>query len=56
MGALAAVASREGASTADDGDVATGAVMGSPIVQWLGETTDAIDGFVQSVVLNTRRS
>ena len=26
---------------------------GSPIVQWLGETTDAIDGFVQSVVLNT---
>ncbi|MFB9454273.1 non-ribosomal peptide synthetase [Streptomyces antimycoticus] len=53
VGALAAVASREGASTADDGDVATGAVMGSPIVQWLGETTDAIDGFVQSVVLNT---
>nr|WTB03154.1 amino acid adenylation domain-containing protein [Streptomyces antimycoticus] len=52
VGALAAVASREGASTADDGDVATGAVVGSPIVQWLGETTDAIDGFVQSVVLN----
>ncbi|MBO3678964.1 non-ribosomal peptide synthetase [Streptomyces sp. NEAU-YJ-81] len=53
VGALAAMASREDASTADDGDVATGSVMGSPIVQWLGETTDAIDGFVQSVVLNT---
>ncbi|KUO17463.1 non-ribosomal peptide synthetase [Streptomyces dysideae] len=52
-GALAAVASREDVSTADHGDVATGPVVGSPIVQWLGETTDAIDGFVQSVVLNT---
>ncbi|MEU5897176.1 non-ribosomal peptide synthetase [Streptomyces venezuelae] len=53
VGALAAVASREDVSTVDHGDVATGAVVGSPIVQWLGETTDAVDGFVQSVVLNT---
>ncbi|SCE36235.1 non-ribosomal peptide synthase domain TIGR01720/amino acid adenylation domain-containing protein [Streptomyces sp. DvalAA-19] len=53
VGALAAVASREDVSTVDHGDTATGAVVGSPIVQWLGETTDAIDGFVQSVVLNT---
>ncbi|MCX5254715.1 amino acid adenylation domain-containing protein [Streptomyces canus] len=52
-GALAAVASREDVSTVDHGDVPTGSVVGSPIVQWLGETTDAIDGFVQSVVLNT---
>ncbi|MFF1380521.1 amino acid adenylation domain-containing protein [Streptomyces sp. NPDC058308] len=53
VGALAAVASREDVSAVDHGDVATGAVEGSPIVQWLGETTGAIDGFVQSVVLNT---
>ncbi|PAZ15236.1 non-ribosomal peptide synthetase [Streptomyces sp. SA15] len=53
VGALAAVASREDVSTVDHRDVATGSVVGSPIVQWLGETTDAIDGFVQSVVLNT---
>ncbi|WP_151475943.1 non-ribosomal peptide synthetase [Streptomyces albicerus] len=53
VGALAAVASREDVATVDHGDVATGSVVGSPIVQWLGETTDAIDGFVQSVVLNT---
>ncbi|GGU29057.1 non-ribosomal peptide synthetase [Streptomyces coeruleorubidus] len=53
VGALAAVASREDVSTVDHRDVATGTVVGSPIVQWLGETTDAIDGFVQSVVLNT---
>ncbi|MEV0218788.1 amino acid adenylation domain-containing protein [Streptomyces sp. NPDC050704] len=53
VGALAAVASREDVSTVDHGDVATGSIVGSPIVQWLGETTDAIDGFVQSVVLNT---
>lgn len=52
-GALAAVASREDVSTVDHADVATGTVVGSPIVQWLGETTDAIEGFVQSVVLNT---
>ncbi|MFJ3960477.1 amino acid adenylation domain-containing protein [Streptomyces sp. NPDC090036] len=52
VGALAAVADREAAAV-DDGDVATGTVVGSPIVQWLGETTDAVDGFVQSVVLNT---
>ena len=52
-GALAAVASREDVSTVDHADVATGTVVGSPIVQWLGETTDAVDGFVQSVVLNT---
>ncbi|WP_223165474.1 non-ribosomal peptide synthetase [Lentzea indica] len=51
--ALAAVASRDGASAVDHDDVATGPVAGLPIVQWLGETTDAIDGFVQSVVLNT---
>ncbi|MCX4735742.1 non-ribosomal peptide synthetase [Streptomyces sp. NBC_01363] len=53
LGALAAVASREDVSTVDHGDVATGSVVGSPIVQWLGRATDAIDGFVQSVVLNT---
>ncbi|MEO6087488.1 MAG: amino acid adenylation domain-containing protein, partial [Umezawaea sp.] len=51
--ALAAVASRDGGATADHDDVATGAVAGLPIVQWLGETTGSIDGFVQSVVLNT---
>ncbi|WP_367573064.1 non-ribosomal peptide synthetase [Streptomyces globisporus] len=51
VGALAAVASRESVVAVDHGDVATGTVVGSPIVQWLGETTDAIDGFVQSVVL-----
>ncbi|MFF7650995.1 amino acid adenylation domain-containing protein [Streptomyces sp. NPDC007983] len=53
VGALAAVASREDTATADHADVATGSVVGSPIVRWLGETTDAIDGFVQSVVVNT---
>ncbi|MFI1224828.1 MULTISPECIES: amino acid adenylation domain-containing protein [unclassified Streptomyces] len=53
VGALAAVASRESVAAVDHGDVATGSVVGSPIVQWLGATTDAIDGFVQSVVLNT---
>ncbi|GAA2472876.1 amino acid adenylation domain-containing protein [Streptomyces mauvecolor] len=53
LGALAAVASREDVTPVDRGDVATGPVTGSPILQWLGETTDAIDGFVQSVVLNT---
>ncbi|MFD5746479.1 amino acid adenylation domain-containing protein [Streptomyces sp. NPDC127033] len=53
LGALAAVASREDLSAVDDGDVGTGSVVGSPVVQWLGHTTDAIDGFVQSVVLNT---
>ncbi|MFF5768211.1 amino acid adenylation domain-containing protein [Streptomyces tanashiensis] len=53
LGALAAVAGREDATRVDHGDVATGSVVGSPIVQWLGRTTDAIDGFVQSVVLNT---
>ncbi|MDT7784449.1 MAG: hypothetical protein QOF58_2868, partial [Pseudonocardiales bacterium] len=53
--ALAAVASREGAAV-DHDDVPTGAVAGLPIVQWLGETTDAIDGFVQSVVVNTPAS
>ncbi|MDQ0982849.1 non-ribosomal peptide synthetase [Streptomyces sp. V2I9] len=52
VGALAAVASRESVAV-DHGDVATGTVVGPPIVQWLGETTDAIDGFVQSVVLTT---
>ncbi|MGW4871897.1 amino acid adenylation domain-containing protein [Streptomyces chartreusis] len=53
VGALAAVASRDDVTAVDHRDVATGTVVGSPIVQWLGETTDAIDGFVQSVVLNT---
>ncbi|MFG3407139.1 amino acid adenylation domain-containing protein [Streptomyces sp. NPDC048142] len=53
VGALAAVASRESVAAVDHGDVAVGSVVGSPIVQWLGETTDAIDGFVQSVVLTT---
>ncbi|MFC8145981.1 amino acid adenylation domain-containing protein [Streptomyces paradoxus] len=53
VGALAAVASREDVLAVDHADVATGTVVGSPIVQWLGETTDAVDGFVQSVVLNT---
>ncbi|MFE0846800.1 non-ribosomal peptide synthetase [Streptomyces rochei] len=53
LGALAAVAGREDTAFVDHRDVATGPVVGSPVVQWLGETTDAIDGFVQSVVLNT---
>jgi amino acid adenylation domain-containing protein/non-ribosomal peptide synthase protein (TIGR01720 family) len=53
LGALAAVASREDAARVDPRDVATGPVAGSPVVRWLGETTDAVDGFVQSVVLNT---
>ncbi|MEV4185962.1 amino acid adenylation domain-containing protein, partial [Streptosporangium canum] len=53
VGALAAVASRDDVSPVDREDVATGSVAGAPIVQWLGESTDAIDGFVQSVVLNT---
>ncbi|MFG6198639.1 amino acid adenylation domain-containing protein [Nonomuraea sp. JJY05] len=53
VGALAAAATRDDVSTVDRGDVATGPVAGAPIVQWLGERTDAIDGFVQSVVLNT---
>ncbi|WP_211359791.1 non-ribosomal peptide synthetase [Actinocorallia herbida] len=53
IGALAAVASRDEVSAVDREDVATGPVAGSPIVQWLGETTGAIDGFVQSVVLTT---
>ncbi|MFI0780468.1 amino acid adenylation domain-containing protein [Streptomyces sp. NPDC021212] len=53
VGALAAVALVADTSAVDHGDVATGSVVGSPIVQWLGETTDAIRGFVQSVVLNT---
>ncbi|MEV0385500.1 amino acid adenylation domain-containing protein [Nonomuraea sp. NPDC050643] len=51
--ALAAVASRDDVSAVDREDVATGPVAGAPIVQWLGEHTDAIDGFMQSVVLNT---
>ncbi|MFF3846907.1 amino acid adenylation domain-containing protein [Streptomyces sp. NPDC002328] len=53
VGALAAVASREDRAAVDHADVPTGPVVGAPVVQWLGETTDAIDGFVQSVVLNT---
>ncbi|SPL99934.1 Siderophore biosynthesis non-ribosomal peptide synthetase modules [[Actinomadura] parvosata subsp. kistnae] len=53
VGALAAAARRDEGAVADLEDVATGPVTGSPIVRWLGETTDAIDGFVQSVVLNT---
>ncbi|MFD0251193.1 amino acid adenylation domain-containing protein [Streptomyces sp. NPDC127113] len=53
VGALAAVASREDTTAVDHRDVPTGTVVGSPVVQWLGETTDAVDGFVQSVVLNT---
>ncbi|MFD8066196.1 amino acid adenylation domain-containing protein [Streptomyces parvulus] len=53
VGALAAVASREDTAVVDHRDVPAGTVAGSPIVQWLGETTDAVDGFVQSVVLNT---
>ncbi|MFD8487328.1 amino acid adenylation domain-containing protein [Streptomyces sp. NPDC059712] len=53
VGALAAVASREDTTAVDHRDVPFGTVVGSPVVQWLGETTDAVDGFVQSVVLNT---
>ncbi|MGW2654625.1 amino acid adenylation domain-containing protein [Streptomyces sp. NPDC001478] len=53
VGALAAVASREEPAAAPDDDVPTGTVSGSPVVRWLGTTTDAVDGFVQSVVLNT---
>ncbi|MEU4125217.1 non-ribosomal peptide synthetase [Streptomyces virginiae] len=53
IGALAAVATPADTAAEDHDDVATGPVGGSPIVRWLGETTDAVDGFVQSVVLNT---
>lgn len=53
LGALAAVASREDVARVDHGDIATGRVTGSPVVQWLGRTTDTIDGFVQAVALNT---
>ncbi|MEG3630798.1 non-ribosomal peptide synthetase [Streptomyces poriticola] len=53
VGALAAVAGRDDVTAVDTGDIPTGPVAGSPVVQWLGETTDAVDGFVQSVVLNT---
>ncbi|MCX0242380.1 non-ribosomal peptide synthetase [Streptomyces drozdowiczii] len=53
LGELAAVASREDTATARDDDEPTGPVAGTPIVRWLGDTTDAIDGFVQSVVVNT---
>ncbi|WP_405935537.1 amino acid adenylation domain-containing protein [Streptomyces sp. NBC_00726] len=53
IGELAAVAGREDIATARDDDEPTGPVAGTPIVRWLGETTDAIDGFVQSVVVNT---
>lgn len=53
LGALAAVASREDVARVDHGDIATGCVTGSPVVQWLGRTTDTIDGFVQAVALNT---
>ncbi|MEU3708482.1 non-ribosomal peptide synthetase [Streptomyces catenulae] len=52
LGALAAVASRDDVLPVDHDDIATGPVVGSPVVQWLGGTTEAIDGFVQSVVLN----
>ncbi|MFJ9931860.1 amino acid adenylation domain-containing protein [Streptomyces virginiae] len=53
IGALAAVATPADAAAVDHDDVATGPVGGSPVVRWLGEITDAVDGFVQSVVLNT---
>ncbi|MFJ1565797.1 amino acid adenylation domain-containing protein [Streptomyces erythrochromogenes] len=53
IGSLAAVASPVDPAAEDHDDIATGRVTGSPIVRWLGETTDAVDGFVQSVVLNT---
>ncbi|MEV5889560.1 non-ribosomal peptide synthetase [Nonomuraea fuscirosea] len=53
VGALAAVATPAEAASADLEDVATGPFAGTPIVRWLAGTTDAIDGFVQSVVLNT---
>ncbi|MFD6229258.1 amino acid adenylation domain-containing protein [Streptomyces sp. NPDC060232] len=53
IGALAAAATPADTAAEDHDDVATGSVTGSPIVRWLGETTDAVDGFVQSVVLNT---
>ncbi|MEU6313624.1 amino acid adenylation domain-containing protein [Streptomyces sp. NPDC047014] len=53
LGALAAVAGREDPAALDHGDVPTGSVTGSPVLRWLGETTDHVDGFVQSVVLNT---
>ncbi|MEU1088019.1 amino acid adenylation domain-containing protein [Streptomyces sp. NPDC005892] len=52
VGALAAVASHEDVSAPLQHDVATGEITGSPVLRWLGETTDAVDGFVQSVVLN----
>ncbi|WP_030843619.1 non-ribosomal peptide synthetase [Streptomyces sp. NRRL F-4474] len=53
IGALAAVATPADTAAEDHDDIATGPVTGSPIVRWLGEATDAVDGFVQSVVVNT---
>ncbi|MGW9068209.1 amino acid adenylation domain-containing protein [Streptomyces yangpuensis] len=53
LGALAAVASPVDTAAEDHDDVATGPVTGSPVVRWLGGTTDAVDGFVQAVELNT---
>ncbi|WP_030959230.1 non-ribosomal peptide synthetase [Streptomyces sp. NRRL S-378] len=53
LGALAAVARPVDDAAEDPDDVATGPVTGSPIVRWLGGTTDAVAGFVQAVELNT---
>ncbi|MER7758107.1 amino acid adenylation domain-containing protein [Streptomyces sp. NPDC097619] len=53
LGDLAAVAGTEDPAGTDHADTPTGTVTGSPVLRWLGETTDAVDGFVQSVVLNT---
>ncbi|APU43541.1 non-ribosomal peptide synthetase [Streptomyces sp. TN58] len=53
IGALAAAAVPADTAAEDHDDVETGPVTGSPVLRWLGETTDAVDGFVQSVVLNT---
>ncbi|WP_116113529.1 non-ribosomal peptide synthetase [Austwickia chelonae] len=53
LGALAATVSSEARTRTDPDDIATGTVTGSPILRWLGHTTDAVDGFVQSIVLNT---
>ncbi|GAB77468.1 non-ribosomal peptide synthase domain TIGR01720/amino acid adenylation domain-containing protein [Austwickia chelonae] len=50
---LAATVSRDKDTRTDPDDIATGTTTESPVLRWLGRTTDAIDGFVQSVVLNT---
>ncbi|MCM6771950.1 amino acid adenylation domain-containing protein [Nocardia sp. CDC159] len=37
----------------DTADIPVGPIGGLPILRWFGEITDAIDGFIQSVVVGT---